>query len=98
MVQPIQGPRGGLFRHRALPAVHRQGDARPGALQPAARPRRRRAGRHLGLPAGLPAGPRQAQRAARPLPERQHPHDQEAPEQRHLLLLRRLKQVKIVTG
>ena len=87
MYVPSQRSRGGLLRDRAVPPLHRQGHAQPGALQPEARQQGGRAGRRVGLPAGLPEGAGQAQRAARPLPERQHQDDQEEAEQCHVFVV-----------
>ena len=74
--------------------MHRQGHARPGPVEPEARQHGRRAGRHVGLPAGLPEGAGQAQRVTGPLSERQYPDDQKETEQRHIVVVVGLKQVK----
>ena len=74
--------------------MHRQGHARPGPVEPAARQQGRRAGRHVGLPAGLPEGTGQAQRPAGTLSERQHPGDQKETEQCHVIVVVGLEQVK----
>ena len=58
-----------------MPPLHRQRNARPGAEQPASRHPGERPRGHLGLPASLPQSPRQAERDARALPERQREED-----------------------